>query len=43
MPYENLILDAIDVVLSWNLSEAALSQSGVVQAEASLLAGCYFE
>ena len=41
MPYENLILDAIDVVLSWELPDDALS--GVVQAEASLLAGCYFE
>ena len=41
MPYENLILDAIDVVLSWGLTDEALP--GVVQAEASLLAGCYFE
>ena len=41
MPYENLILDAIDVVLSWELPDEALP--GVVQAEASLLAGCYFD
>ena len=40
MSYENLILDAIDVVLSWDLPDEALS---VVQAEASLLAGCYFD
>ncbi len=41
MPYENMILDAIDVCLSWELPDAALP--GVVQAEASLLAGCYFD
>lgn len=41
MPYENLILDAIDVVLSWELRDEALP--GVVQAEARLLAGCYFD
>lgn len=41
MPYENLILDAIDIVLSWQLPDEALP--GVVKAEASLLAGCYFE
>ncbi len=41
MPYENLILDAIDVVLSWQLPDEALP--AVVKAEASLLAGCYFE
>lgn len=41
MPYENLILDAIDIVLSWQLPDEALP--GVVQAEASLLAGCLFD
>lgn len=41
MPYENLILDAIDVVLSWELPDEALS--GAIQAKASQLAGCYFE
>ncbi len=41
MPYEDLVLDAIDVVLFWKLPDEALP--GVVQAEASLLAGCYFD
>lgn len=41
MLYENLILDAVNVVLSWDISDEALP--GVVQAEANLLAGCYFD
>ena len=41
MPYESQIINALDVVLTWALPDEALP--GAVQAEASLLAGCYFD
>ena len=41
MNCQNLILDAVDIALFWDVPEDALP--GVVQSEASRLAGCNFD
>lgn len=41
MHRHDFLLDAVDVVLSWNLSDEAFSDA--VGAQAELMAGCYFD
>ncbi len=41
MPFENFLIDATEIVLSWNISDDALS--GAVVAQASFMAGVHPE
>jgi len=41
MFYQDLILDAVEVVLTWELGEDALPSA--VNAQANLLAGCHYD
>lgn len=38
---QNFLLNAIDVVLAWNLSDDGFAQA--VTAQACLMAGCYYD
>ena len=38
---QNLILDAVEAVLAWDLADDALPRA--VNAQTHLLAGCYFD
>ncbi len=41
MEYKDFLIDAIDIVLSWNISDEAIADA--VIAQANLMAGSYLD